>query len=295
MDKEQAKFILRSFRPDGADVSDIDFAEALQLAMKDRELGEWLAEERAFDAEFVTLLNSVALPDSLREDIMACLAVERGEYPQAEDELDAAFIGAFASIQPPASLRDSVITAMSRTKAPAPKKISIFRRALIPLAIAAGIMMAFFITRPPALSAVAGAAPIPVDVLLADATTIYESLFFRLETKSKDHTVLVNHLDEKKLPTPGKLIPGLEKTPRIGCRELLIGGKRGSLICFRLSSGGVLHLVTFRREDISGELPQADQPLLAENGKWKSARWENEGKVFLVMTNSKDANLPDFF
>ncbi len=39
MDKERAKFVLQSFRPDGADVDDIDFAEALVLATKDRELG----------------------------------------------------------------------------------------------------------------------------------------------------------------------------------------------------------------------------------------------------------------
>ena len=50
MDKEQARFILRSFRPDGADVNDQDFAEALALATANRELGEWLAAERAFDA-----------------------------------------------------------------------------------------------------------------------------------------------------------------------------------------------------------------------------------------------------
>jgi hypothetical protein len=35
--------ILGSYRPDGADASDPDFAEALHLAAADRELGEWLA------------------------------------------------------------------------------------------------------------------------------------------------------------------------------------------------------------------------------------------------------------
>ena len=52
MDKEQAKFILQSFRPDGADAQDPDFAEALALAAQDRELGDWLASERAQDAAF---------------------------------------------------------------------------------------------------------------------------------------------------------------------------------------------------------------------------------------------------
>ncbi len=80
MDNEQARFILRSFRPDGADAGDPDFAEALKLAMENRELGEWLASERAFDAEFANALGTVDLPENLREDIMACLAAERGTF-----------------------------------------------------------------------------------------------------------------------------------------------------------------------------------------------------------------------
>ena len=84
MDKEQARFILRSFRPDGADVDDKDFAEALALATENRELGEWLADERAFDAAFAKALSSVELPETLRQDILGCLAGERGDFPQAE-------------------------------------------------------------------------------------------------------------------------------------------------------------------------------------------------------------------
>ena len=47
MDKEHAKFLLQSYRPDGADAQDSDFAEALQLAAEDRDLGEWLANEHS--------------------------------------------------------------------------------------------------------------------------------------------------------------------------------------------------------------------------------------------------------
>ena len=115
MDKDQARFILRSFRPDGADVGDPDFAEALMLAMENRELGEWLAAERAFDAQFANALGAVDLPENLRDDIIACLAAERGDFPQAEDSNDAAWIGAMASIQTPASLRNEVLAAMDRT------------------------------------------------------------------------------------------------------------------------------------------------------------------------------------
>ena len=88
MDKEQAKFILQSFRPDGADAQDPDFADALAVAAEDRELGEWLAEERAQDASFAAALASVEIPEALRENILGVL---RGE-DRAEDysEMDAA-------------------------------------------------------------------------------------------------------------------------------------------------------------------------------------------------------------
>ena len=69
MDREQAKFILRSFRPDGADVADRDFAEALKLSTEDRELGDWLAKERAFDSVFAEAMAGIDIPKSLRQEI----------------------------------------------------------------------------------------------------------------------------------------------------------------------------------------------------------------------------------
>ncbi|MCP5545336.1 MAG: hypothetical protein H7A49_15675, partial [Akkermansiaceae bacterium] len=74
MDNERARFILRSFRPDGADADDRDFAEALELAVRDRELGEWLARERELDAGFARALERIELPAGLREDILRAFA-----------------------------------------------------------------------------------------------------------------------------------------------------------------------------------------------------------------------------
>ena len=109
MDKEQAKFILQCFRPDGGDALDTDFAEALELATKDRELGEWLVKERSTDAAFAAALESVEIPDSLRESIFASF---EGDASEEFSELDAAFVGALASVQPPEGLRDQILMAM---------------------------------------------------------------------------------------------------------------------------------------------------------------------------------------
>src|SRR5262245_6410082 len=117
MDKEEARFILRCFRPDGADAENPDFAEALAWAAKDRELGEWLARERAQDADFATALNSVGIPPVLREEILVSLAMERGAAAMYPDSFDASVIGAMAGICPPSSLRGEILSAMERTAA----------------------------------------------------------------------------------------------------------------------------------------------------------------------------------
>ncbi len=296
MDKEQARFILRSFRPDGADVNDHDFAGALAMAMENRELGEWLAQERALDAAFASALASVALPATLREDILGCLAGERGDLPQAEDAQDAAWIGALASIQPPPALRGEILSAMNRSAlATQEKKPDWFRRASIPLAAAAGVALAFFLTRSDEKPSFANNGPLPVDVVQAGFIRAYESPLFSLDETRDDQQVLMKNLKSRKLPCPGCLPPGLVKVKSIGCRELVIDGKRGSLICFDERNAGVVHLIIFRREDVSGTLPERDRPAFAQKGTWAAARWEDDRNVFILIGNTDVEKLSALF
>lgn len=296
MDKEQARFILRSFRPDGADVNDHDFAEALALAMENRELGEWLAEERALDAAFANALSSVELPATLREDILGCLAGERGDLPQAEDAHDAAWIGALASIQPPPSLRDEILAAMDRSVSSAKViKPNWFRRASIPLAAAAGVALAFLFTRSDDQPSLANHGPLPVDVVQAGFIRAYESPLFSLDETRDDQQALMENLKSRKLPCPGCLPPGLVNVKSIGCRELIIDGKRGSLICFDERNAGVIHLIIFRREDVSGTLPARDHPAFAQKGNWAAARWEDDRNVFILIGNTDVQKLSTLF
>ncbi|MDP3849886.1 MAG: hypothetical protein Q8Q59_05225 [Luteolibacter sp.] len=296
MDKEQARFVLRSFRPDGADVDDCDFAEALALAMENRELGEWLAEERAFDAAFAMALATVELPETLRNDILGCLAGERGDFPQAEDALDAALIGAFASIHPPGNLRDNILTAMDRSTTVAFPRKSLWRRLALPMAAAAGVTFAFFFTKQNVTTpTLVSAGPLPVDVVQAGFIRTYESPLFSLDEKREEHRELISHLKSRKLPCPGCLPPGLVGVKSIGCRELAIDGKRGSLVCFDESETGIVHLIIFRREDVSGDLPTRAHPSFARQGHWSAARWEDENHVFILIGTTDVRKLAALF
>ncbi len=299
MDKEQARFILSSFRPDGADVGDPDFAEALKLAMENRELGEWLAHERAFDAAFAQALGSVDLPENLREDILACLSLERGDFPQADEENDAAWIGALASLQPPANLRNQVLAAMELTaarKVAAPPKISFFQRFGIPLAAAAGFALAFFLMRPaPRVDIVAGNSAMSLDVVKASFVQTYKSPDFSLTEKNQDPQSLIQHLMNRGLPYCKDLPKGLAGEKGIGCRDLIIDGKHGSLICFRVGRNGIVHLVAFRREDMTGDFPQQGQPTFEQKESWASARWQDAENIYLMMSDTQGDSLKELF
>lgn len=285
MDKEQARFILRSFRADGADVDNRDFAEALAMAARDRDLGEWLAAERAFDASFAAALESIELPQSLRDDILGCLAANRSDFPQAEDAHDTAMIGVLASIQAPPALRGQILMAMERSRSLGVPRKSTWRRLAIPLAAAAGITVALLVTRDNTVNKIIASndAPIPVDVVQAGFIRAYESPIFSLDMQRSEHRELVNHLKSRKLPCPSCMPPGLANVIGIGCRELIIDGKRGSLICYDERENGVVHLVIFRREDVTGDIPDRKRASFSQHGHWAAARWGDDKHVFILI------------
>jgi len=71
MNNEQAKFILRAYRPGGRDAGEAVFGAALQQAQLDPALGAWFAREQAFDAAVAAKVRTVAPPAGLREAILA--------------------------------------------------------------------------------------------------------------------------------------------------------------------------------------------------------------------------------
>lgn len=318
MDKEEARFILRCFRPDGADAENPDFAEALAWAAKDRELGEWLAHERSSDADFANALNAVAIPPSLKEEILAGLALERGDLTPRPDDFDACVIGAMAGILPPADLRCEILAAMQRTVQP--------RRSWrwtwqwgAPVAAAAGIVVAFVISTPeapapqprdlaeaetrrpeeiPALSPQNGVAiPISIGRVESGFINTFEDPSFTLDLKNPDHHALFEHLKGAKLPCPNACLPkGLKEIPGLGCRELKIGGKRGALVCFK-QEDDIVHLVAFKRCDVKCRLPKKGEPDIGKHGKWSVARWADDEWVFVLMgeKNIDAQRLKDLF
>ena len=107
--------------------------------------------------------------------------------------------------------------------------------------------------------------------------------------------MLVQHLRKRKLPCPGELPAGLANVKGLGCRELVIDGKHGSLVCFKVAGKGIVHLVIFHREDISGDLPPRGEPAFEQDGKWASARWVDGDKAFLLLSQCEPGKLNELF
>ncbi len=77
MDNEEAKFILKAYRPSGADAADPTFTGALAQAKQDPALGKWLQSEQALDRIVSEKLKKISPPAGLRESILAGGKVSR--------------------------------------------------------------------------------------------------------------------------------------------------------------------------------------------------------------------------
>lgn len=77
MNREEAKSILGTYRPGGADAADPQFAEALRLVERDAELKSWFQEQRAFDSVIAGSLKDLAVPADLKTSILAGRVIVR--------------------------------------------------------------------------------------------------------------------------------------------------------------------------------------------------------------------------
>ncbi|MBA4149037.1 MAG: hypothetical protein H0X66_13045 [Verrucomicrobia bacterium] len=71
MTNEEAKFILQSYRQNGADADDPVFTEAMEHARRDPILSQWIAEELQLDAAISRKVKSVPVPSDLKATILA--------------------------------------------------------------------------------------------------------------------------------------------------------------------------------------------------------------------------------
>jgi len=310
MDKEKAQFILKSFRPNGEDAADTDFQEALQLAVEDLELGQWLADERAEDAKFADALNEIEIPDDLRLSLLAVMNGDSADDPLLHQEMDALFSDALVDVQPPAGLRDQILATMDVEKAKStesePQQVEVVetekvitgvfnrKRWINVAAVAAAVVLGVFL----ALQIDSGQSSEPkmasVEVQQSAGQLLNSS--FSLDMKNDSGTYLSSWLKEQDLPSPsglGALPPGLQGLSSMGCKKIeLEGGAQASLICYSAEENKSLHLITVNNVELSDQnLPTLDEVNLDNSyhcslTDWNVVRWRDAENTYILMTKS---------
>src|SRR5208282_377944 len=71
MTNEAAKFVLNTYRPNGADAQDPTFRAALDQAARDPDLAAWFKEQRSFDSLLAAKLTEIQPPPNLYSAIVA--------------------------------------------------------------------------------------------------------------------------------------------------------------------------------------------------------------------------------
>lgn len=325
MDKQKAKFLLNSFRPDGADATLPEFADALRLAAEDRELGEWLAQERAADATFAQALNEVPIPDGLRDEILAVLEYDGG-HNEADADLDSLFTDGMTAIAPPAGLREQILTAMEletnelkSVKDSTPSESSVWRWlsvAGVAAAIAVGTFVSF--NSPETTNAgqiVASQVPSPVINVGAIRPVAVHSAMTQMATKLKAaHEIdlktdltcahdAMNYLSTKDHPVPSKLPVGLESAKLVGARDMYLdSGQPISLLCFEKEGLGLVHLIVVDSADLSDadELTAMKSISLkscygCERTKFNIAHWREGDKAYMLLTKANKKDMVKLF
>lgn len=299
MDNEQAKFILQSFRPDGADAGEPDFAEALGLAAADRELGEWLARERAQDAAFAAALADVAIPDDLRESILTVLG---GGTESAWTSMDEAFVGALASVRAPDGLRDQILAAMAVEggggAAKAPRQAwKWLKSASIAAAAVLGVWLAFQLpggssSGPPLVALT----PVALERAAINALS---SKNFELDRENPNHAALFDYLANNGLPIPKILPAGLKGAPSKGCKVLKIEGHNVSLVCFKMGDSGMVHLVVVDLDEVNGQFGSMTEAMKkcrqCPKTKWSRVSWTDDERAFMLLGQMKPEEMAEVF
>lgn len=123
MTDKDASFLLGSFRPNGADSSDPEFAGALAQASSDPVLNQWFQDQRRFDSAIATRLQSLPVPDDLRSRILTGGRVSRPAHWWMPRRIlaIAAMVALFAGLalwfysgsQPPDQWQDQALATLS--------------------------------------------------------------------------------------------------------------------------------------------------------------------------------------
>lgn len=304
MDKQKAKFILQSFRPDGADAVDADFAEALLLAAEDRELGDWLARERAADAVFTDALSEVEIPSGLKEQILDMMIGNSASALESDEALDDVFFDVFSELEPPEGLRDEILTAMEIEQKQGGRTVRMSAERIRPAwfgewarvgALAAAMMIGGFLAYHLTTPSFSKGGLIESHEVQHHAGSFLNA-GHEFDVENDDPGFINSWLSNHQLPEAKTIPAGLQDLKSLGCMKMsLPGAKKASIICFLEGSGGNVYLVVAKNNDIRDKhlptLPEVSHKdcYHCKATKWNVARWRDAQHTYILLKKKEPA------
>ena len=263
MNNDEAKFILRAYRPGGQDAADPQFAEALAQARRDPGMARWLAEETGLDAAIAKKLNSLPVPAHLKASILAGRKIvplrpvpwwRRSLHPAATAAalaLTLATIGYLALHEPPEPKADFACFTHDITDY---------------------------------LGKGYGVLPRHVQLVTTDAS-YFGAMTYRMNYRSPNLDDIRRWLAQN--GGHGDFISpdGLKKPLNLGCGVMDWRGKRITLIAFQTGRSlpqDKVHLVIINTSDLP-DAPTLGKPHFREGEDWTTAGWSDGPLTYLLM------------
>ena len=299
MDREQARFILRSLRSDGADSGNPDFEEALAVASADEELGAWLAAEQMQDASMAAALGTLAIPKALRNRILAALQAEEdsgtsGERIVEEEQVPS---GSQSLETLPKKPEMTVLKVEIAGQAGLPVAAGQgpgresprdgerwVQTALAAIFLVVGAFVAFELTASSSRPGKEWGDSVLRDLEDGVIAEVTRADSFSLEIGGlREHE---SWLRENMVPesVAAGASPGIPGERLVGSRFFEIAGSRASHFCFDVK-GEPIHLITLRaesfREGLSGKAGPGCRQCL--NTGMSVASWQGKNGIFLLV------------
>ena len=211
---------------------------------------------------------------------------ELTRWLEEETGLDSAIAAKFAALPPPADLRGKILTRSAATDRPADTLAPWLRRVAV-LAVIFGL---------PALAwygAWRKYEPKRFAPWQADTLAFLDLMMAgreRLDVESPKSQELITWLRQASAPVPGDIPQSLQRVDSVGCKTLLAGQKRVSIICFHVDANHIAHLVTVEKRQLTAPPPEK-RPQFVQKGDWMTASWSEDSQSFMLAMKGSEPEM----
>ncbi len=275
MNRDEAKAILRVHRPSQSASNDPELARALDYLRDDPELARWWKEEADFDQVVTEKLGSVPPPADLRGKILSGAA-----SPPTDAETASTSNAGGSDISRPIADTES-----SAIRPPWWRTVPALAAALAILLGAIGVVI-WNRQQPPQ------SGPALAEWQTGSLTELNQVLSGtkKLDVESASSADLRRWLEQAHAPNPAALPESLTRANSVGCKTVVFGNQKVSIICFHASPTQLAHLVTVEERTLSNPPPE-HRPQFVRQGDWVTASWSDQGQSFMLAMKASEEEL----